>query len=115
MLRGAGIPPSSLLNQRPRTHSFEFTSHNLIVLSWLPEASVLPSGLNATELMARVCPFKVVLSLPALASQSLIVLSRDAEASILPSGLNATHDTHSVCPSRVARSLPVLTFHSLTF
>src|SRR5207244_670429 len=35
------------------------TSHSLIVLSALPEASVLPSRLYATELTPAVCPRRV--------------------------------------------------------
>ena len=39
------------------------TSHSLIVLSQLPEASVLPSGLYATEHTVLVCPLRVSRSL----------------------------------------------------
>src|SRR5437879_6175027 len=37
-------------------------AHTLIVLSWLPEASVLPSGLYATDFTKRVCPSSVARS-----------------------------------------------------
>ena len=36
------------------------TSHSLIVLSLLPEASVLPSGLNATDETRPPCPLRVI-------------------------------------------------------
>src|SRR2546426_691184 len=88
------------------------TSHSLSVLSGgfnpfalCPEASVLPSGLYATECITFVGPLRVARSLPVATSQSLIVLSPAPEANVLPSGLNATESTHSGCPLRVARSL----------
>src|SRR5262245_26298035 len=90
------------------------TSHSLTVWSWLPEASVLPSGLYATERTQPVCPLRVACSSPVAASHSLTVWSSLPEASVLPSGLYATDRTQPVCPLRVARSLPVVTSHSLT-
>ena len=89
------------------------TSHSLIVWSLLPEASVLPSGLNATDHTPPVCPLRVACSLPVATSHSLIVWSPLPEASVLPSGLYATEYTQLVCPLRVACSLPVATSHSL--
>src|SRR5262249_48050413 len=61
-------------------------SHILIVLSQLPETSVLPSGENAKEATRSVCPVSVRSSLPVATSQNLIVLSRLPEASTLASG-----------------------------
>src|SRR5947209_5603365 len=81
-----------------------FASHSLIVLSVLAEASVFPSGLNATEYTSDVCPLRVARSLPVFASHSLIVWSHLPEASVLPSGLNATEVTIHVCPLRVSRN-----------
>jgi len=66
------------------------TFHSLIVPSSLPDASVLPSGLNATEWTLPVCPLWVTRSLPVATFHSLIVLSPLPDASVLPSGLNAT-------------------------
>src|SRR5437899_1514129 len=40
------------------------TSHSLTVLSLLAEVRVLPSGLNATDITAWVCPWRVARSLP---------------------------------------------------
>src|SRR5207248_3233589 len=77
----------------------------LIVWSLLPEASVLPSGLYATEVTAAVWPLSVAFSLPPATSHSLMVLSPLPEASALPSGLNATQNTLSVCPVSVAFGL----------
>src|SRR5437016_421686 len=90
-------PPSSL---RVRVAVFlrVFTSHRLIVQSSLPEASVLPSGLNASELIDRVCPSKTV-SLPVFTSHSLIVLPAYPEATVSPSGLKATDQTCISSPS----------------
>jgi hypothetical protein len=49
-------------------HFLGFTFHRRIVWSSLPEARVLPSGLNATEFTQFVCPLKVARSLPVAAS-----------------------------------------------
>ena len=77
----------------------EATSHSMIVLSRLPVARVLPSGLNATDATPCACPVSVAVILPLATSHSLTVLSRLAEASVLPSGLNVTERTESVCLS----------------
>src|SRR5262249_20796410 len=81
------------------------TSHSLIVLSSLAEASILPSGLKATEPTESPCDLRVACSLPVRRSHSLTQLSQLAEASVLPSGLKATEHRASVCPCSVARSL----------
>src|SRR5215213_804735 len=78
------------------------------VRSWLPEATVLPSGLNATASTGPWWLVRVASSLPVLTSQRQTVLSLiPAEASTLPSGLNRTHRTEAVCPLRTASSLSV--------
>jgi hypothetical protein len=64
--------------------------HTLMVLSSLPEASVLPSGLKLTLLTDAVCPVRVVIGLPVARFQTLMVLSALPEASVLPSGLKLT-------------------------
>ncbi len=61
-----------------------FLCQSLIVLSALPEARILPSGLNATETTVALCSAMVVINLP-LDCQSLIVLSALLEARIPPS------------------------------
>src|SRR5262245_11531345 len=78
--------------RRPPRHfgPNRFTSHSRIFMSALPEASVLPSGLNATQLTASVCPVNFATSLPDATSHSRIVLSAPHEAIVLPSGLKAT-------------------------
>ena len=63
------------------------------------EASVLPSGLNATPARVRVPPERLARCLPAATSQRITVLSSDAEASVLPSGLNATPCTAARVPA----------------
>ena len=90
------------------------TSQSLIVLSQLPEANVLPSGLNATEVTRIECPASVNMHLPVAASQSLTVLSSLPEARCFPSGLNATEVTRSECPASVPMHLPVAASQSLT-
>src|SRR5438445_6596995 len=69
-----------------------------MVLSQLPLASILPSGLKATESTTSECPARVRNSLPLATSQNLMVLSQLPLASILPSGLNATELTKSEWP-----------------
>lgn len=49
-------------------------THSLIVLSWLPDASVFPSGLYATDSTQPVCPLRVACFLPVATSNSLVVL-----------------------------------------
>ena len=66
-------------------------SHTRTVLSPLPEAMRLPSGLNATLDTAPVCPVSGwPTGWPVAASQTRTVLSSLPEAIRLPSGLNAT-------------------------
>jgi hypothetical protein len=94
-------------------------SHSLIVLSPLPEANALPSGLYATDntppVSPPVWPWMVASSLPGAMPHSLIVLSQLPEARVLPSGLytTATTDVPAVCPLRVVSSFPVATSHNL--
>jgi hypothetical protein len=88
-------------------------SHSLIFVSWLPDTSVLPSGLYAKEVTYSVCLLRVACSLPVATSHSLkigVSHSPEAEASVLPSGLKATGPE----PLSVASSLPDATSHSLT-
>ena len=71
----------------------------MTVLSSDAEASVCPSGLNATPVTPLVWPRSgSPRGLPDLTSQRITVLSPDAEASVSPSGLNATPITGLVCP-----------------
>src|SRR5262249_12513055 len=74
--------------------------------SWLPEASILPSGEKATESTGFSCPWSRCSSLPPATAQILTVLSSPpAEAKVLPSGENATDFTRC-CPCRRRLSLP---------
>src|SRR5438477_11574371 len=50
-------------------------SHSLIVLSGLPEPSVLPSGLYATDRTRSVCPRRVACSLGSCADKGDIARS----------------------------------------
>ena len=59
-----------------------------------PDASKVPSLLNATELTQFECPFRVATSVLDSTFQSFIVLSRDPDASKVPSLLNATELTY---------------------
>src|SRR5260370_62706 len=78
---------------------------------WLPAASVLPSGLYATDTTVA-SPLKVSVALAVSTFHMLIGPFQVPAAKILPSGLNATECT--LTDSRVARTLPVFTSHSLT-
>src|SRR5262245_36658857 len=66
------------------------TSQILTTPSRLAEASLLPSGLNATHATALVGSLKVATSWPVAASQTLTVWSLLPEASSFPSGLKTT-------------------------
>ena len=75
MPRG-GIPSFCLVCPRRTTRSFPLaTSHNRTVPSALPEASVLPSGENATAktkpLYPALYPPRAAHSLPVVMSHSL--------------------------------------------
>src|SRR5437773_1736738 len=83
------------------------------VLSWLPLARRLPSGLKATLEIPDVCPLSARTSLPVAASQSLMAGFSLAQASCLPSGLNATVERECLSPSILSVSLPVLVSQSL--
>jgi hypothetical protein len=92
-----------------------FTFHKIIVVSPLPDAIFLPSGVKATEYTLPVWPFKVAVCVRVFTFQSLIVLSSPpTEANVLPSGLNARESTDSSCPLNVAVSMPDFTSHNLT-
>ena len=72
------------------------TSHSLMVLSALPEAKILPSRLNASELTSVYlnvveCPSNVAILLPVAISHTWMVPSKLPlpEAKVLPSGLKA--------------------------
>ena len=86
-------------------------SHRRIVPSWLPLASVLPSGLNDTLLTSSVCPLSVCWCLPVRASHRSMVSPPakppQKQASVVPSGLNTTLLPPPVTPL----SLPVCASH----
>src|SRR3989338_2984115 len=84
------------------------TSQRIIVLSQLPDARVVPSGLKATDLTEEECPLSVFIAFPVSISQRIIFLSLLPDARILPSGLKATElISLLVCPSNFRISLPV--------
>src|SRR5262249_23029459 len=72
--------------------------HKRIVLSQLPLARVLLSGLNATEATTSVWPVRVAVVWPVFTSHNRAVLSWLPLAKVLPSRLNATEVTISVWP-----------------
>jgi hypothetical protein len=73
------------------------TFHSQTFLSWLPAASVRPSGLNATESTCWAGPVSGLPSATGWAGSdtfhSRTVLSALPAASRVPSGLNATDCT----------------------
>src|SRR4051794_14878263 len=75
-----------------------------------PEASVLPSGLKATDCIASPLPLRVARTLPVRTSHNLIASLTSAR--VCPSGLYATDSTRP-SPLKLACSLPVVTSHSL--
>ena len=79
-----------------------------------PEARVAPSGENATEFTAPVCPSSVATPVRVATSHSLSVPPSDPEARVAPSGENATEFTAPECPSSVATPVRVATSHSLS-
>jgi len=60
-----------------------------------PDASNVPSGLNATDDTAHWCPQSAsLMGRPADRSHSRMVQSALADTSLVPSGLNPTDSTH---------------------
>src|SRR5438128_103904 len=86
-----------------------------MVLSPLPEASILPSGLKATDQTSPAWPFRVTEKALGFATfHSLMVPSALPEASVSPSRLKATDQTPLAWPSRVtAKALGLATSHNL--
>ena len=101
-------PPGSATGGR------SLNSHNLIVWSALPEASVLPLGVRAMENTGPSRPVKVAVFLFVPKVQSLIVLSALLDAIDLPSGKNTTQNTAAECPFSVTMFSPVDTRHNRT-
>ena len=84
------------------------------MLSSLPLASVIPSGLKATLLTGAVCPVRIAHCSPVAAFQRRIVLSALPLASVRPSGLKATLQTTDVCPASVLNCCLVVISHKRT-
>jgi hypothetical protein len=70
----------------------EPTDQIRIVLSRLPEASLVPSLFQATDMTRSECPFKVDWHLPVFAFHTFIVSSQLPLAKDAPSGLHATDE-----------------------
>ena len=66
---------------------------------------VPPSGENATEFIAPVCPIGSPICAYVAISQRRTVSSHEPDTNVFPSGENATLITHSVCPSKTAMHL----------
>src|SRR5262245_30746565 len=73
------VPVAHLSAYLPVAMSQTFNSPGLPKVDPPAEANLLPSGLNATDMTAWVCPWRVARSLPMATSQILTVLSRLAE------------------------------------
>ena len=78
------MPASVARSRRPAT------SQSLTVRSAPPEASVRPSGENATDRTEPPWPSRLASSFPAATSQSLTCLSYPPDARSRPSGEKAT-------------------------
>ena len=64
------------------------------------------SGEKTKAVTQLVCPARVAIGLPEVASQSRAVLSSEPVRTRVPSGEKATAVTEAVCPARVAIGLP---------
>jgi hypothetical protein len=83
-----------------------------MVLSALPLAKILLSGLKAIELTQSECPLKEQISRPVFSCQILIVLCSPL-TSVCPFGLIATEFGQVECPVRVELWRPVFKLQSL--
>src|SRR4051794_15386502 len=79
-------------------------SHSRAVLSWLPVATISPSGLIATAATASVCPRRACTALPVETSQTLAVWSALPVTRRDPSADRATPPTQPSCPLSVCTS-----------
>src|SRR5262245_53123627 len=84
---GRAPPPAC---RAPGSHCPAGTSHRLMRRSAPPVATVLPSGLNATDSTQSVCPSSVGRLRPVGSSHSKVVFARPPAATSFPSGLYAT-------------------------
>ena len=76
-------------------------SHSLMIWSWLPLASMVPSGLHVTVSTQFECPLRVDWhsKVPAETSDQMrTVLSQLPVASLVPSVFHATDVTPRECP-----------------
>src|ERR1700722_4833705 len=84
-----------------------------MVLSQLPDANVLASGLMTTDQTKSVWPARLATLLPFEMSHNLMEPSLPPEANILLSGLKAAEATKPGSLWSVARSFFVTTSHNL--
>src|SRR5262249_19169139 len=106
-------PPSDSMRKRAR-YSPEARSRRVTVPSAEPVATVLPSGLNASE-GQRPATSKVPSFLPDFVSQNVGLFSSSPRvANVLPSGLRKTWLSRSSSNFLVAVPLPVRTSHDFT-
>src|SRR5262249_37695921 len=110
--RSPFLPPHCLLRSNTSFSVAAFQS--LTMPSLPPEAKVLPSGENATQLISIARPLRVISSWPVATSHSFTVLSKLPVANLLPSGENTTDLTVPSCPLRVPNSWPLTTSNNLT-
>src|SRR4051812_43631236 len=80
----------------------------------LDEASHLPSGLNATDVTASVCPLSIARGFPLARSQRRMVLFLLPDETTLSSGENATHRTALAWPLKDDCLFPLATSQSMT-
>src|SRR4051794_37264934 len=78
---------------RARSGAPSETRQKRIEASSEAEASVLPSGENATHATQPLCPSSERMGVPVAVFHRRTVLSDNPEASVLPSGENATEST----------------------
>src|SRR5688572_6183849 len=106
--------PASVVRSLPVFHS-----HNLTLLSELPVASIVPSGLNAADQTLLSWPLcrissRAVVTFQIVTTPRFPFGSRPPPATDLPSGVNVTVKVQSAGPSNVAFTRPVLTSSILT-
>ena len=78
------------------------SSHVLMVLSYDPDATFVPSGENDTLFTSEECPSSVCRHSPLVTSHSFTVVSQDPDATFVPSGENDTLLIQEDCPSSVS-------------
>src|SRR5206468_3929297 len=87
-------------------------SHQISVLSLLPDRACRPSGDNATACTESLCPERESRGCPLSRFHQISVWSSLPDRACCPFGDNATALTRPLCPERESRGCPLSRFRT---